>query len=61
MFYKKPNKLIDPAKTDKELKENPLEFEKGDKTAVIFAAFLAYGPILLILMAILLVAILLLR
>ena len=49
----KLSKLVDPKKTDEELKKNPLMLEKGDLPAMIIAAFLVYGPVVLVLFAIL--------
>ena len=47
-FKSKVLKLVNPKKTDRELKENPLELEKGDVPAMILAAFLVLGPVFLI-------------
>ena len=47
LFNRKVRRLIDPDKTDKALKEDPLELEKGDKKAIVLAAFLVYGPVVL--------------
>ena len=47
LFEKKVRRLINPEKTDKESRENPLELEKGDMKAIIIAAFVVYGPVVL--------------
>jgi len=44
---RKVQKLIDPHATEKRLKEEPLDLEKGDKKAILIAAMLVFFPVVL--------------
>jgi len=48
IFYnRKVQKLIDPRETEKRLREEPLDLEKGDKKAILIAAMLVFFPVVL--------------
>lgn len=47
-FRKKIERLVNPKETEKRLKEEPLDLEKGDLRAIIIAAFITIGPLVLL-------------
>ena len=58
--HHKIKRVVDPEKSEKKFKEEPLELEKGDLKAMIIAGFLVFGSFVLIVGVIMAVLILLL-
>jgi hypothetical protein len=46
-FRKKIHRLVNPEETDRRLREEGLDLEKGDKKAIILASLIVFGPVVL--------------